>query len=133
MVPAAPPLRILVIDDNVDAAEAMGLLLELAGHQVSVRNDGVTGIAEAVRFQAEVVFCDITMPGLDGYEVAAALRAHDVTREAHLVAVTGMVAEADRRRAEAAGFDGFLPKPFDQKALVAMLEAREAGRSRMAR
>jgi CheY-like chemotaxis protein len=119
---ASPSLRILVIDDNADSAEAMALLLQIAGHEVCVSHDGPSGLDEARRFAPEVVFCDITMPGgMDGYAVAQALRAEPITASARLVAVSGRVAGADRRRARDAGFEGFLPKPFGRQALMEML------------
>jgi two-component system, sensor histidine kinase len=119
---AAPSLRILVIDDNADSAEAMALLLELAGHQVRVSHDGPSGLDEARRFTPQVVFCDITMPGMDGYAVAQALRTEPVAASARLVAVSGRVGSADRRRAREAGFEGFLPKPFGGQALLDALQ-----------
>jgi CheY-like chemotaxis protein len=122
-VSAASPLRVLVIDDNHDSAEAMTLLLELAGHRVTSTNDGPSGIEEARRFRPHVVFCDISMPGgMDGYAVARALHTDAATRNARLVAVTGRVAPADRRRAREAGFAEFLAKPFDGRALLDALE-----------
>jgi CheY-like chemotaxis protein len=119
---AAPSLRILVIDDNSDSAEAMALLLQLAGHRVRVSRDGAAGVEEARRFTPQVVFCDITMPGgMDGYAVAQALRAQPVTASARLVAVSGRVGIADRHHAQEVGFEAFLPKPFGRQALLEAL------------
>jgi CheY-like chemotaxis protein len=116
---AAPSLRILVIDDNADSAEAMALLLQLAGHRVRVSHDGSSGVDAARRFAPQVVFCDITMPGgMDGYAVAEALRAEPATASSRLVAVSGRVAGADRRHAQEVGFEAFLPKPFGRQALL---------------
>jgi CheY-like chemotaxis protein len=78
---ATSSLRILVIDDNADSAEAMALLLQLAGHRVRVSHDGQSGVGAATRFMPQVVLCDITMPGgMDGYAVAEALRASPATK-----------------------------------------------------
>ena len=126
-VPAARSLRILVIDDNADSAEAMALLLQLAGHRVQVSHDGPSGVNAARRFTPQVVFCDITMPGgMDGYAVAQALRAEPLTASTRLVAVSGRVAGADRLRAQEAGFEGFLPKPFGGQALLDVLRRPSA-------
>jgi CheY-like chemotaxis protein len=102
----------------------MTLLLELAGHRVTSTNDGPSGVDEARRFRPHVVFCDISMPGMDGYAVARALRADPTTCNARLVAVTGRVALADRQRATEAGFAEFLAKPFDGRTLLDALEPR---------
>ena len=127
---AAPSLKILVIDDNVDSAEAMAILLKLAGHRVRVTHDGSSGVDAARRFTPEIVFCDISMPGsMDGYAVANILRAEPDTKSARLVAVSGRVAGADRRRAEEAGFQGFLPKPFGGAELLRMLKGSPAPRA----
>jgi CheY-like chemotaxis protein len=126
---APSSLRILVIDDNADAAEAMALLLELAGHRVRVSHDGPSGVGAATRFMPQVVLCDITMPGgMDGYAVAQALRASPATKSTRLVAVSGRVAGADRRRAREAGFEAFLPKPFGGKELLEVLASMAAAR-----
>jgi two-component system, sensor histidine kinase len=127
--PAPSSLRILVIDDNVDSAEAMALLLQLAGHRVRVSHDGPSGVSAATRFMPQVVFCDITMPGgMDGFAVAESLRASPATKSTRLVAVSGRVAGADRRRAQEAGFEAFLPKPFGGKELLDALAPRAPAR-----
>jgi two-component system, sensor histidine kinase len=126
---APPSLRILVIDDNADSAEAMSLLLQLAGHRVRVSHDGPSGVCAATRFRPQVVLCDITMPGgMDGYAVAEALRASPATKSTRLIAVSRRVAGADRPRAQEAGFEAFLPKPFGGKELLDVLAPRAPAR-----
>ena len=115
-------LRILVIDDNRDAADTLALLLELAGHEVRTAYDGDSGVATARTRLPHAVFCDIGMPGMSGHEVAATLRAGGVHPTAALIAVTGWGAEDDRRKAQDAGFDFHLVKPVDARAIEAVLE-----------
>jgi CheY-like chemotaxis protein len=111
-----------VIEDNVDAAESLGLLLELIGHQADVAFDGAAGLAAARRRVPDVVLCDIGLPGaLDGYAVARAFRADPELRPAFLIALTGYGREEDRRRALEAGFDTHLTKPADLEDLKRLL------------
>ncbi|HXJ20882.1 MAG TPA: PAS domain-containing protein [Polyangia bacterium] len=121
------PLRVLVVDDNVDAATGMGHLLGLLGHQVVVKHDGPTALVAAGGAPPDLVLLDIGLPGMDGYAVAAQLRAAGHTR-ATLVAVTGYGQEEDSRSARAAGFDGHLAKPVDF-AQLKKLSAEVAGRA----
>jgi PAS domain S-box-containing protein len=108
------PLRVLVIEDNEDAARSLGELLELGGHQVRLAFDGESGVAAASEFLPDVVISDIGLPGeIDGYGVAEALRANEVLRETYLIALSGYANEQARRRSAAAGFDVHLPKPAD--------------------
>ncbi|HYG62802.1 MAG TPA: ATP-binding protein, partial [Thermoanaerobaculia bacterium] len=127
--PAPPGLhRILVIEDNVDAAESMQLLLELAGHQVTTAFDGPSGVSEAHRFQPSVVLCDIGLPGdMDGYAVARELRRDGLPASAKLIALTGYGQEEDQRRSREAGFDLHLTKPVDPAALGKLLAELPAG------
>jgi len=113
VVPAAAPRshRILVIEDNLDAAESLRLALELEGHEVAVAHDGPQGIARARELTPEVVLCDIGLPGMDGYAVAKALRRENGLRDTLLVALTGYALPEDERRAAEAGFDAHLTKP----------------------
>ncbi len=109
---AGRPLRVLLVDDNVDAANAMGYLLELLGHQVTLAYDGPGALAAAEASPPELVLLDIGLPGMDGYAVAARLRAagHD---HATLVALTGYGQDEHLRRSSEAGFDHHLVKPLD--------------------
>jgi CheY-like chemotaxis protein len=117
--------RCLIIEDNVDAAESLSLLLELIGHQAAVAYDGAEGVEKARGFHPEVVLCDIGLPGrLDGYAVARCFRADPELRSAFLIALTGYGQEEDRRRALEAGFDTHLTKPADLDALRRLLSGR---------
>lgn len=107
----APAFRVLVVDDNVDAAESLAALLELQGHETRVAHDGNQALSDAHDFRPEIVFLDIGMPGKDGYEVARELRAKPETQQAVLVALTGWGAQDDRARSRNAGFDHHLTKP----------------------
>ena len=102
--------RILIIEDNADAADSLGEALEFE-HDVVVAYNGPDGITMAREFHPDVVLCDIGLPGMDGYDVARAFRADDALRGARLVALTGYTLPSDRRRAEAAGFDEHCAKP----------------------
>jgi PAS domain S-box-containing protein len=114
--------RVLVVDDNEDAAESLAIALRLSGHQVRVAHDGPAGLRAAQEHRPEVVFLDIGMPGMDGYEVARRLRQQPGGGDAMLVAVTGWGQEADRRRSHEVGFDRHLVKPVDVDALHRLLE-----------
>ncbi|HYH46505.1 MAG TPA: ATP-binding protein [Thermoanaerobaculia bacterium] len=132
--PEPPPraehgLRILLVEDNVDAAEMLGELLELSGHQVETAHSGPAGLEAARRFLPEVVLCDIGLPGMDGYEVCRQLRADPVTRGAHLVALTGYGGESDRMQAREAGFDLHLVKPVGPDQLQRLLAVWAAGKA----
>ena len=118
--PAHPALRVLVADDNVDAADTLGDLLEAMGCQVLVTYDGEQAVNAATAFNPDLVFLDIGMPRLDGYGAARALRALPALAGVKLVALTGWGAQDDRARTGAAGFDHHLLKPAspDQVAVV---------------
>ncbi|HEX9940388.1 MAG TPA: MEDS domain-containing protein [Thermoanaerobaculia bacterium] len=120
---AAPSARkILVVEDNPDAAATMRDFLELSGHEVELAASGADGVAAARQFHPEVVLCDLGLPGMSGYEVAAELRRDPATRSAKLIAVTGYGREEDRRRSKEAGFDLHLTKPVDPAQLRALLQ-----------
>ena len=119
---AAPPaaavnggrsLRVLVVDDNKDAASSLALLLQIKGHQVALAHDGPAALDAARDQRPEVVILDIALPGMDGYEVARRLRDEEGTRQALLVAMTGYGQEDDHRRSRQAGFNHHLVKPVD--------------------
>lgn len=118
--------RILVVDDNVDAAESLALMLGYLGHETRVAHDGPSTLQIAAAFQPELVLLDIGLPGLDGYEVARRLRAQRETRAAVLVAITGYGQEEDRRRARKAGFDHHLTKPVDHDRLIFLIDTMVA-------
>jgi CheY-like chemotaxis protein/anti-sigma regulatory factor (Ser/Thr protein kinase) len=116
--------RILVVDDNVDSAESIALLLELSGHQVRMAHDGPTALEVAGSFRPEVIVLDIGLPGMDGYEVARRLRHGGAMREALLIALTGYGQEEDRKRSQAAGFDHHLIKPVDTVVLQNLIASQ---------
>jgi len=114
--------RVLVVEDNPDAAATMRDFLELSGHEVELACSGADGLAAARQFHPEVVLCDLGLPGMSGFEVAAELRRDPATRSAKLIAVTGYGRDEDRRRSKEAGFDLHLTKPVDPAQLRALLQ-----------
>jgi CheY-like chemotaxis protein/anti-sigma regulatory factor (Ser/Thr protein kinase) len=121
----ATGLRVLVADDNRDAAEGLARLLELEGHECHTAYDGLHALELAEQVRPRVAVLDIGMPGLDGYEVAQRIRSLPDGDEILLVALTGWGQEEDRRRAEQAGFDHHLVKPVSAEALLELLPAAE--------
>jgi len=122
------PRKVLLVDDNVDAAETLAQLLELTGYEVMQAYDGATALARAAQFLPEIVLLDIGLPDMDGYEVAQALRLMDGLASVTLVALTGWGSEQDRLRSSEAGFDLHLTKPVDfmaLKAALAQVESRQ--------
>jgi two-component system CheB/CheR fusion protein len=117
------PRRVLVVDDNQDAAESTAVLLRLLGHEVQVAHDGPAALSVVPQFHPDIVLLDIGLPGMDGYEVARALRAQPQLRGLVLVAVTGYGQDEDRRQALAAGFDRHLTKPLAPQVLTALVSA----------
>jgi signal transduction histidine kinase len=122
---AAIQRRILVVDDNRDSAESMGMLLGFLGADVRVAFNGAQALEAYAAYDPAVVLLDIGMPGMDGYEVVRRLRADYPKRRAAIVALTGWGQEEDRRRAREAGFDHHLIKPADLDALQALLRSLE--------
>ncbi|MGF6275583.1 PAS domain S-box-containing protein [Massilia sp. UYP11] len=121
---AGAPQRILIVDDNADAAAMLGMLLEASGHEVAIEHDWRGALARAGEWAPGVCLLDIGLPGMDGYGLARELRARPNTAGSLIVAVTGYGQEQDRRRSEAAGFDHHLVKPVDMARLGALLAAR---------
>ena len=124
-VPAAPRMknmpRILIVDDNRDAANTLGALLQLIGADARVVYDGATALEALVEFRPSVVLLDLGMPGMDGYEVARRIRAQPQTRDTALIALTGWGEASDRQRSRQAGFQHHLVKPVDANAMQAVL------------
>ena len=114
--------RVLVVDDNLDAAESLADLLRHVGHEVKVAQDGPGALELAARFDPEVAVLDIGLPVMDGYELAAALKAREEAGPIRLIALTGYGQEKDRQRSREAGFDAHLVKPVEIDALLAALE-----------
>ncbi|MBV8201659.1 MAG: response regulator [Acidobacteria bacterium] len=125
-------LRVLVIEDNADAAETLGDLLALFGHQAEIAHTGADGVDVARRHPPDVVLCDIGLPEMDGYAVARELRADPLTAPIRLVALTGYGRDSDRDQAAAAGFDLHLVKPVVPEALKLLLEGFAEGGSGLA-
>ncbi len=129
-VAAAPvhavPRRVLIIEDNVDAADSLREVLELGGHQVAVAYDGPEGVARARELRPDVVLCDIGLPGMDGYAVARLLRSDPSLEGVHLVALSGYALPADLERAAAAGFERHVAKPPTPEKLAELLAALPA-------
>lgn len=129
-LPGSPPhpldgLRVLVVEDNVDAAETLADLLRLWGYEVETVHDGEAAVYAAPRFRPRVVLLDIGLPRMNGYEVARWLRGRPELGDLLIVAVTGYGQESDRARGREAGFDHHLVKPVDLDLLRRLLaEAR---------
>ena len=138
-LPLAPPLlrepvqqrekscRVLVVDDNVDAAQAMAMLLEMSGHEGRMAHDGPSALEAALCWQPELVLLDIGLPGLNGFEVAKRIRPEPLLKKVVLVALTGYGLEADRQRSREAGFDHHLVKPTGFDAIEKILESVSQG------
>ncbi|MDR5755362.1 response regulator [Caballeronia sp. LZ035] len=116
--------RILLVDDSLDAALALSMLLEALGHEVRTEHDGPRALAAIDDFRPDVVVLDIGLPGMSGLEVAREMRKRDVTKHVLMLALTGWGGEADRQEALAAGFDHHLTKPVG----IAEIEAALAGK-----
>lgn len=122
------PRRILIIEDNEDAAESLRMLLDLTGHTVAVAHSGPEGVETARQFNPEVVLCDIGLPGgMNGYDVARVMRQDPVLRDVGLVALTGYGQEEDQALAREAGFDRHIVKPVDPVYLERMLAGGRDG------
>ncbi len=121
----APTRRILLVDDNKDAADSMAILLRLAGHEVRTAYDGQTALALARLHAPEVVICDISMPDMDGLELARRLRQDLGLKDSLLVALSGYAQEEDRRRSQEAGFNAHLAKPVRLDSLRALLASED--------
>jgi CheY-like chemotaxis protein len=115
---ATGKLRILLVDDNEDASVSMAELLALYGHDVRTAGDGMQALSTAVEFQPQLVLSDIGLPGMNGYQLAQALRQAAGARRMIIAAVTGYGQSGDKARAVEAGFDHYLIKPLAADALL---------------
>jgi PAS domain S-box-containing protein len=115
------PLRMLVVDDNHDAASSLAMLLEFDGHTVAMAHNGTSALVAAEAHRPEITLLDLGLPGMDGYEVCRRIRERPWGSRMILVALTGWGLEEDRSRTRAAGFDGHLVKPVNYGDLVALL------------
>jgi len=113
------PKRVLIIEDNPDAADALAMLLRTAGHEVTTALTGIIGVETARTFQPDLVLCDIWLAGeLDGLAVARQLRSAPETRHAALIALSGISDPDDQVNALGAGFDQFVLKPADPERIL---------------
>jgi CheY-like chemotaxis protein len=119
-------LRILVADDNRDAAETLSILLEVMGHEVRTVHDGQAAVEAADSFDPELVLLDIGMPGLNGYDTCRRIRAQAAGAGRTVVAVTGWGQPHDVQSAHEAGFDRHLVKPVDMDTLMELISSRVA-------
>ena len=119
--------RVLVVDDNVDAADMLVMMLQMFGHEVKAAYSGQAALETAVEYQPDFVLLDIGLPDMNGYEVAQHLRQQERLKNVSLIAMTGYGQDSDRQRSEEAGIDLHLVKPVDPKKLQDLLEtwARE--------
>jgi two-component system CheB/CheR fusion protein len=120
------PRRVLIIEDNIDAADSLSEALEFGEHEVTVAYNGPEGLERARELKPEVVLCDIGLPGMDGYEVARAFRADAALRGTYLVALSGYALPEDLQRASEAGFDRHLAKPPSLEKLEELLASLPA-------
>jgi len=116
------PYRVLVVDDNRDAAESLAMLLQVGGHEVQVATDGAEAIARVEEFKPHIIFMDLGMPRMDGLETARRIRALPFGRDLRIIALTGWGQEADRERTRNAGMDHHLVKPVSLEALQGVLD-----------
>ena len=119
--------RVLVVDDNVDSAQSMSLLLQLEGHTVACAHDGIEALQAAEQFQPQVVLLDLGLPRMNGYDVARKLRETEAAsagsvRRPLLVAISGYGREQDRAAAQQAGFDFHLTKPADPDMVMQLMQ-----------
>jgi PAS domain S-box-containing protein len=123
---ATGPHRILVADDNGDAARSLAMMLEVAGHEVRTARDGREAVEAAAAFRPELILMDIGMPNLNGYDACRRIRELPWAKNLLIVALTGWGQDDDRRRSQEAGFDSHLVKPVDPAALELLLAERES-------
>jgi signal transduction histidine kinase/ActR/RegA family two-component response regulator len=119
------PKRVLIVDDNVDAAETLAMMLELLGQQTRQAHEGTGALKAAVEYKPELIFMDIGLPGLSGHEIASRMRRDLGMTDTYIVALSGYGTEEDRRKSLYAGFDSHLVKPLDPATLPSILAACE--------
>jgi len=119
--PAPSSERVLIVDDNRDAAESLAMLVELIGNEAQVAYDGASALALLDDFRPSLILLDLTMPGLSGFDVARAVRARAAHAGIRLVALSGRSVDEIREQTRAAGFDGQVVKPVDLPTLTALL------------
>lgn len=119
--------RVLVADDNVDAASTLATMLNLMGHEASTANDGVEAVEAARAFEPEIIFLDVGMPRMNGYDACREIRALPGGGKMTIVALTGWGQESHKQRSREAGFDRHLVKPVTPEILGAILESPGRG------
>jgi PAS domain S-box-containing protein len=119
---ACKPRRVLVVDDNDDMRETLGILLTQDGHEVQMAKDGPSGLQAALTFCPDIALLDLGLPGFDGYALARSIRARDEGKQIYLVALTGYGQPEDRIRSKAAGFDELVVKPLDVDQLAQLVQ-----------
>src|SRR5438874_11121066 len=128
--PAVPQQRILVVDDNRDAADSLGMLLRLQGADVQVVDNGPAALEALTTYGPSVVLLDIGMPGMDGYELARRMRQQQGGEDVTLIALTGWGQEQARRLSKEAGIDYHLIKPVNWESLVSLLASLSRAKDR---
>jgi CheY-like chemotaxis protein len=123
-------MRVLLCDDNRDAADVLCAVLQTSGHEVSVCYDGRRCLEKARQWRPQVALLDLGMPGMTGYEVAKSIRRMDFGRQALLIAITGYGTQEDRRLTEEAGFDLHLTKPAAAQGVLDVIEEYAARSAR---
>lgn len=126
-VPAGAALRLLLVDDSVDSATVMALLFEADGYDVQVAHEAAHALEVAARFEPEIVLLDLGLPGMNGFQLAEALRLRPCTAQTLLIAVTGHGLASDRERSRAAGFDHHLVKPVSTEEIQRVINSRFPG------
>ena len=126
---ATQPHRILIVDDNVDSAESLAMLLKITGNQTHMAHDGLEAIEAVEKHRPEVVLLDIGLPDLNGLDVCRHVREQSWGRDIVVIALTGWGQEEDRRKSQEAGFNGHLVKPVDYDELLELLSSLAVGRS----
>src|SRR6185369_10182003 len=123
---AATGRRILVVDDNIDSAESLAMLLEMSGNQTETAHDGLEAIEKTVQYRPDVVLLDIGLPTMNGYDTCRAIRGLAPGGDIFIVAMTGWGQEEDRRKSKDAGFDAHLVKPVEYGELINLLDTQKA-------
>src|SRR5262249_10094756 len=116
--------RVLIVDDNLDSADSLAMLLNITGNKTFLAHDGVEALEAVEKYRPEVILLDIGLPKLDGHEVCRRVRELPWGKDIVIIALTGWGQEDDRRKSEEAGFNGHLVKPVDYERLLEILESK---------
>jgi CheY-like chemotaxis protein len=122
------PLRVLVVDDNRDVADSLMMMVKIEGHEVFVAYDTAVGLRLAAEVVPDLIFHDIGLPNMSGYEAARRLRQDQRLQKTLLIAYTGYGTDLDQKQAKEAGFDRYVVKPMEHETLVSLLGAAAAAR-----